>query len=191
MGNALRFWHCDKRGPLGTRLNDDRGPLRRCPPGLDGASSAINLLGDYVQTSATAMTQLNGGSLSVDAASQLIFDDVGFNGDMRFELMADLVEGAAQDIAIVNRGVDPTLIGFDQINVFGAANLDGMMLLTVSPGLNPIVGDFFDLITADTLTLQPTFSILGNSAYTYDWSASHFPIRFRVATNGMCCGRWY
>ena len=189
----------------GRVLNTSAGLANTGSVFIDGASSSINLLSDYVQSSATAMTQLNGGSLSVDVASQLVFDDgkltgsgdlfgnatfaaasmiapgmsagilnmtgdVGFNGDMRFELMADLVEGAAQDIAIVNRGLDPTLIGFDQINVFGAADLDGMMLLNVSPGFNPMVGDFFDLITADTLTLQPTFSILGNGAYTYDWS---------------------
>ncbi len=31
VGNAPRFCHRDLRGPLGTRINDDRGPLRRCP----------------------------------------------------------------------------------------------------------------------------------------------------------------
>lgn len=196
----------------GRVLNTSAGLSNTGSVVIDGSASSINLLGNYQQNGASAVTRLlNSGTLSVDMAGQIIFDngflvgngdlfgdssfgaastispglsagiinvsgDTEFDGILQFELSADLVEGVSQNSAIVNRGLDNTLIGFDQINVFfGMADLDGTMLLDVSPGFNPMVGDFFDLMTADMLTLQPTFSIVGSGGYTYDWSVVTLP----------------
>ncbi len=104
-----------------------------------------------------------------------ITGDASFLGTMQFELMADLVEGNLQDVASVNRGLDPSLIGFDQINIFGNASLDGTMFLDAINGYTPSFGAWFDLITADSLTLQGTFSIVGSGGYNYNWSVLTLP----------------
>jgi hypothetical protein len=95
---------------------------------------------------------------------------VEFDGTFDVDLASDMVEGAPQDPSIVNRGDDPLLIGFDQLNVFGNADLDGTMFVSLEGGFTPAVGDTFDVMTADSLAVAPTFSVVGSGFYTYDYA---------------------
>lgn len=100
-------------------------------------------------------------------------DELMMAGTFEMELGGTLVDGLAQVLSEVNTGTDPTLIDFDQVNVFDTVTLaDGTTFdLDRIDGFIPQVGDFFDLLTGDAIVLQGTLDILTDSpALTFDVS---------------------
>jgi hypothetical protein len=106
---------------------------------------------------------LSAGIINIAGATTLA-------GELDMEIAADLVDGIAQDLAIVNRGTDPAGMGFDQINIFDSASLDGLMEISFIDGYTPVVGDTFDLITANDLSVAGTFAVVGTGVATFDFN---------------------
>ena len=160
-----------------------------------GNGGNINVTGTYYQTggetmvdgtlSSTVLNDFDGGVLSgnglVNGASDLsqlatiaagastgileFNDAVNMEGTFDVELMGNLVEGAAQDINLVNTGMDDSLIGFDQVNVFDTLTLADGVTIDVSR-LNsylPQVGDFYDIVTADEIQMLGSLNLLTDS----------------------------
>lgn len=98
-------------------------------------------------------------------------DDLMMAGTFEFEIGGTDVDGAPQNLGEVNTGIDPSLIDFDQVNVFDTVTLaDGTTFnLTRINGFNPLVGDTFDFLTGDSIVLQGGINITTDSpGFTYD-----------------------
>ena len=93
-------------------------------------------------------------------------DDVQLMNSLDLEIAGFQVDGAAPDLGTINVGTDPSLIGFDQMNVFAQATIDDGVLFNIDvlPTYAPQVGDFFDLVTADAITQLGTLDFAFNNA---------------------------
>lgn len=104
-------------------------------------------------------TSFSAGSLLAAGASAgvLVFEEsVGISGLVEVELGGLLVNGALPSLSIVNTGLDPLLADFDQVHVWDALTLGAGSEVSVLliGGFMPADGDFFDILTADSLTLD-------------------------------------
>ena len=89
------------------------------------------------------------------------------SGTVQAELASALVDGIIADANRVNTGTDPTMMGFDQINVFDMLTLDDVTIdVSFLDAYAPRAGDFFDIITADQLDLEGDLII--RSGYRFD-----------------------
>ncbi len=159
------------------------------------SGALINVTGTYTQSggvthnngtlASSILNDFNGGSLTgngfvdgdadFDVASTIaagdsvgmidFLDDLNMAGTFEIELQGLLVEGAAQDINLVNTGTTRGLTEFDQINVYGDVTLADGTILDVSRlgGFNPQVGDFFDVLTGDSISLLGSLNIQTDS----------------------------
>lgn len=78
-----------------------------------------------------------------------VFGDSNLDAVFQIELDGLQVDGGLPNIGEINVGVDPTMIQFDQFNVFGIATLDASMVINVVANFFASNGDFFDIITAN------------------------------------------
>ncbi len=145
--------------------------------GRDGAA----LTGRYRQTAGstvldggtlgTSFLDIQGGGLSgngtIDGPAQIaglvdagfsagilnFLDDATFSGTINLEIGGILVDTGIPSPDRINVGSDPAGTEYDQYNVFGTAVLDSALGFSLSliDGFDPLVGDFFDVLTADTL----------------------------------------
>ena len=92
-------------------------------------------------------------------------DGVNMAGTFDVELVHNLVEGIAQNVAEVNTGTDDSLIGFDQVNVFDTLTLADGVAIDVSRlnGYVPQIGDFFDIVTADEIEVLGSINVVTDS----------------------------
>lgn len=178
----------------GANFNNDGGAV------IVGTGASITTTGSYLQTdgsthvdgqlTSTVMNDFNGGVLSGSGAINGISDfemtttiapgssigildfndNLTMGGTFDIELTSNLVENAAQNIAFVNTGIDDSLIGFDQVNVFGILTLEDGTSLDLSrvSGFFPEVGDFFDILTGDSIVMLGSLNIsTGNPGLTF------------------------
>jgi hypothetical protein len=178
----------------GANFNNDGGDV------IVGVGGSITTTGTYLQTdgsthvdgqlTSTVMNDFNGGVLSGSGAINGISDfemattiapgssigildfndNLTMGGTFDIELASNLVENVAQDIAFVNTGIDDSLIGFDQVNVFGILTLEDGTSLDLSrvSGFFPEVGDFFDILTGDSIVMLGSLNIsTGNPGLTF------------------------
>ena len=134
-----------------------------------------SLLNDFNGGTLTGNAIVNGDS-DFDAAATIaagnsagiinFFDELTMGGTFEIELGGTLVDGVSQNTGQTNTGSDPGLIEFDQVNVFDFVNLQDGVILDVSRigGFNPQVGDFFDVLTGDDITLLGSLEIQTDSA---------------------------
>ncbi len=113
-----------------------------------------DILGDtFIGSTATLSPGHSAGILS-------FADQLDIAGTFQVDLQGLLVDGNLQDLGIVNRGTDPFATDFDQANVFDLAILhDGMVIdIDLLAGFDVEVGDFFDILTADSIDLLGTIN---------------------------------
>lgn len=123
-----------------------------------------SLTGDaeFLSDSLLAVGQ-SAGILNINGNANLL-------GSLEFELGGALVDGMMQDAMLVNRGTDFGSTQFDQVNIFGDAVLDGSLDLEFINGFVASGGDFFDVLSADSLTLGSNFMINGPAGFNFDYS---------------------
>ncbi len=82
------------------------------------------------------------------------FGNVSIAGGIDIELGGVLVDGAVPVITQLNRGLNYLTTDYDQFHVLGDGDVvDGLVLdVSLINGYLPSVGDFFDILSGDTLT---------------------------------------
>ncbi|MDD9917255.1 MAG: hypothetical protein OXT01_21610, partial [Rhodospirillaceae bacterium] len=94
-----------------------------------------------------------GATIAAGASPGIIdfSDDSVFNGLIEIEIAGLLLDGGAPNAGEINTATDPATTQFDQLNVFGLAELVAGLTIDVSllGGAALSTGDFFDIMTAD------------------------------------------
>jgi hypothetical protein len=122
------------------------------------------LCASMILDAGTILSPSNGSNTSIgifdfdNDASVMSANHVQF----QIQLAGPLVNGAAPSVSLVNTGTNPdsSQIEYDQCNVFSEFHMqDGLIQVSLVDGFVPQPGDFFDILTADTLVVtgNPTF----------------------------------
>lgn len=186
-------------GPGGVALSDTYSQTGGSTTLHGGTLAAANLAiqaGTLLAGNGTVVgtTAVDGTASAGMSAGILNFaGDAAFSGAILAELGGTAVDGALPLAGTINLATDPGSTQFDQYNVFGTATLTAGLAIDLSliSGFIPVIGDFFDIITADTLVadlgaLAITAPGLGNGLY-FDYSIVSFggrdALRVLVAGN--------
>ena len=151
------------------------------------AISALNRNGDYVQTAgqtdvkgsltATGLVDIQGGILSGDGIVVGNVNNAGTTspGGSNAAAMLNIAGDYAQSVAGI---LDIELAGltsgteYDVLSVGGTADLSGTLNLSLINGFNPLVGNSFDILTADTI--NGAFDVLNLTLGAgYTWSIDY------------------
>lgn len=151
--------------------------------GMDQNSGTLRILGGQLVSSEAI--NINGGSLSgygniegdvnVGSSGTVALDFGLFNIDGDFaiagifdlDVRGSLVEGMPQDETLVNSSSN--IIDYEQLNVFGTATIaDGATInLNFDSDYIPLSGDFFDILTADSIVANLDQIVFDTSIFEY------------------------
>ncbi|MCP5149805.1 MAG: choice-of-anchor D domain-containing protein [Ectothiorhodospiraceae bacterium] len=127
------------------------------------SATSVNLLGGSLTGSGTVQgaTTVGAGATVAAGASPGILNfenalDLAAGSILDFELAGTAVDGNVPNVGVINTATNPVSTQFDQINVFDVANIADGVIVNVATidGFTAAGGNFWDLITADTLNLS-------------------------------------
>lgn len=135
------------------------------------SSKAININGGSLTGLASIEGDINVGSSGTIAPGSGLFNvdgDVAIAGIFDVDVRGSLVDGLQQDEMLVN-SASTFLIEYDQLNVFGTATIaDGAIInLNFDSDYMPLSGDFFDILTADSLAANLDQIVFNTSIFEY------------------------
>lgn len=172
-----------------TRLVD--GGVLRADQKIDFAGGLLTGSGDILVTnnfSPAIDVQFDYGSeIAVGTSAGIIdiYGDTLIDGTMTFELGGLLVDGNLADIGNVNVGTDFLTTQFDQLNIHGDLIIGSSAILDVDliNGFAVQNGDFFDIITADSIVFQGNMNSLMQFMPSSGYSLSVMTLNDPVSGN--------
>ena len=145
---------------------------------IDGSVSNLGT-SDFLSGELTGNGEINGnvniaaGATLAPGASagilEVISGALDVSGTLELEIGGELVDGASQNANQINSGTVVATTDYDQINVYGNAELFAGTTINVSliNGYAPTPSSFFDVLTADLLTANlGSISFVGPAGFT-------------------------
>ena len=158
-----------------SRLDQNSGAINVMgfdPSGSLRTSEAININGGSLNGHGYIEGDVNIGTAGIVSPSSGILNidgDAVVAGIFDLGIRGRLVGGAQQDSTLINSGSDVFGIEFDQVNVFGTVTLEGGSVfdLTFDNREQFQAGDFFDILTGDTIVADQSQLVFNTDIFQY------------------------